>query len=67
MITFNITERPMPSITMVEAICPCCIGGRYRMSQVSKKQILQMKATREKNNNRCIQYVAVKLRYFVHL
>lgn len=67
MITFNITESPIPNMTTVEAICPCCIGGRYRMSQVSKKQMLQIKATREKNNSRCIDQVGVKLHYFVQL
>lgn len=67
MITFNITERPMPNITTVEAIWPCCIGGRYRMSQVSRKQILQIKATREKNISFRIDQVGVKLHYFVHL
>ena len=67
MITFNITESPIPNITTVEAICPCCIGGRYRMSQVSKKQMLQIKATREKNNSFRIDQVGVKLHYFVQL
>ncbi len=64
MITFTITESPIPNITTVEAICPGSIGGRYRISQVNRKQMLQMKATREKNNSRCIQYVAVKLHFF---
>jgi hypothetical protein len=30
------------------------MGGRYRISQVSRKQMLQIKATREKNNSFCI-------------
>ncbi len=44
----------MPNMTTVEAIWPCCMGGRYRISQVSRKQMLQIKATREKNNSFCI-------------
>ena len=67
MITFNITESPMPRMTTVEAICPCCMGGRYRISQVSRKQILQIKATREKNNSFCIDQLGVKLHYFAYL
>lgn len=66
-ITFSITESPMPNMTTVEAIWPCCMGGRYRINQVSRKQMLQMKATREKNNNFCIGRVGVKLHYFAHL
>lgn len=67
MITFNITESPIPNITTVEAICPGPIGGRYRISTVSKKQMLQIKATREKNNSFRIDQVGVKLHYFVQL
>ncbi|WP_315824131.1 hypothetical protein [Paraflavitalea speifideaquila] len=67
MITFKNTERPMPRITTVDPICPCCMGGKYRISQVSKKQILQIKATREKNNSFRIGQVAAKLHYFARL
>ncbi len=67
MITFKITERPIPNMTTVDPIWPGGMGGKYRISQVSKKQILHIKATREKNNSFRIDQVAAKLHYFAHL
>lgn len=62
---FNITARPVPNTTIVDAICPWGDTGRYWISQANRKQILQIKATLQKNNSFRINRVSVKLHYFI--
>ncbi len=63
---FRIKERKIPSTITVELITPAGKRGKYLLSQLTRRQTLQIKLTRIKNNTLRISRYPVKLRYFAH-
>ncbi len=66
MVIFKIKERKIPSTITVEEIAPAGNRGKYLLSQLNRRQQLQIKLTRIKNNTLRISRYPVKLRYFAH-
>lgn len=63
---FKNIDTPTPNMITVEEIKPGLKFGRNLLSHDNKRQRLQIKATRMKNNKFCISWYPTKLRYFAH-